>query len=67
MTKKSFPLLATGGELKELEQPGYYVGYSTVAQKKAGKKRRERWSPIASPKLHPFVSSRRRKQHCWAQ
>ncbi len=35
MTKKSFPLLATGGELKELEQPGYYVGYSTVAQKKS--------------------------------
>ena len=35
MTRKSFPFLATGGELKELEQPGYYAGYSTMAQKKS--------------------------------
>jgi hypothetical protein len=34
MTKKSFPFLATGGELKDLEQPGYYSGYSTMAQQK---------------------------------
>ncbi len=34
MTKKSFPFLATGGELKELKQPGYYARYSTMAQKK---------------------------------
>jgi hypothetical protein len=33
MTKKSFPLLATGGELKDLKQPGYYPDYSTMAQK----------------------------------
>ena len=26
MTRKSFPFLATGGELKDLEQPGYYAG-----------------------------------------
>lgn len=35
MTKKSFPFLATGGELKDLSQPGYYAGYSTMAQKKS--------------------------------
>ena len=35
MTRKSFPFRATGGELKELEQPGYYAGYSTMAQKKS--------------------------------
>ena len=35
MTRKSFPFLATGGELKDLEQPGYYAGYSTMAQKKS--------------------------------
>jgi hypothetical protein len=34
MTRRTFPLLATGGELKQLEQPGYYAGHSTVAQKK---------------------------------
>jgi hypothetical protein len=34
MTRKSLPLLATGGELKGLEQPGYYADYSTMAQKK---------------------------------
>jgi Gluconate 2-dehydrogenase subunit 3 len=34
MTRKSFPFLATGEELKDLEQPGYYAGYSTMAQKK---------------------------------
>ena len=35
MTRKSFPFLATGGEVRELEQPGYYAGYSTMAQKKS--------------------------------
>jgi Gluconate 2-dehydrogenase subunit 3 len=34
MTRKSFPFLATGDELKGLEQPGYYAGYSTMAQRK---------------------------------
>jgi hypothetical protein len=34
MTRKSFPFLGTGGELKDLEQPGYYAGYNTMAQKK---------------------------------
>ena len=34
MTRKSFPFLATGGELRDVEQPGYYAGYSTLAQKK---------------------------------
>jgi len=34
MTRKSFPYLATGGELKDTEQPGYYSGYRTMAQKK---------------------------------
>jgi hypothetical protein len=34
MTRKSLPFLATGGELKDLQQPGYYAGYSTMAQKK---------------------------------
>ncbi|MBS1803468.1 MAG: gluconate 2-dehydrogenase subunit 3 family protein [Acidobacteria bacterium] len=34
MTKKSFPFLATGGELNNLEQPGYFSGYSTMAQRK---------------------------------
>jgi hypothetical protein len=34
MTRRSFPFLATGGELKNLEHPGYYAGYSTMAQKK---------------------------------
>lgn len=34
MTRKSFPYLASGGELKDLQQPGYYAGYSTMAQKK---------------------------------
>jgi hypothetical protein len=34
MSRKSLPFLAAGGELKDLEQPGYYAGYSTMAQKK---------------------------------
>jgi Gluconate 2-dehydrogenase subunit 3 len=34
MSRKSFPLRATGGELTNLDQPGYYAGYSTMAQKK---------------------------------
>lgn len=33
MTRKSFPVRATGGELRGLEQPGYYAGYSTLSQK----------------------------------
>lgn len=33
MKKKSFPFRATGGELKELQQPGYYSGYSTMSEK----------------------------------
>jgi len=38
MTRKSFPFLATGGVLQNLEQPGYYGGYSTLAQKKSWEK-----------------------------
>ena len=34
MTRKSFPLRATGGELKDLDHPGYYPGHSTLGQKK---------------------------------
>lgn len=34
MTRKSFPHLAAGGDLRDLTQPGYYNGYSTLAQKK---------------------------------
>lgn len=34
MTRKSFPFRATGGELRDLDQPGYYAGYSTLDQKK---------------------------------
>jgi hypothetical protein len=34
MTRKSFPYRATGGELKDLDQPGYYAGYRTMVQKK---------------------------------
>jgi len=33
MTRKSLPVMATGGELRDLDQPGYYPGYSTLAQK----------------------------------
>jgi len=34
MSRKSFPFRATGGDLRDLDQPGYYAGYSTMAQKK---------------------------------
>lgn len=34
MSKKSFPVKATGGEIRDLDQPGYYEGYSTLGQKK---------------------------------
>lgn len=34
MSRKSFPFRATGGDLRNLDQPGYYPGYSTMAQKK---------------------------------
>lgn len=33
--KRSFPLRATGGEMRNLRQPGYYPRYSTLGQKKA--------------------------------
>ncbi len=35
MSQKSFPYKATGGELRDLDQPGYYPGHSTLAQKKS--------------------------------
>ena len=35
MSRKSFPYKATGGELRDLDQPGYYPGYSTLAQQKS--------------------------------
>jgi len=34
MKRASYPFRATGGELRELKQPGYYQGYSTLSQKK---------------------------------
>ncbi|MBW4027004.1 MAG: gluconate 2-dehydrogenase subunit 3 family protein [Acidobacteria bacterium] len=34
MSRKSFPYKPSGGDLRDLEQPGYYAGYSTLAQKK---------------------------------
>lgn len=34
MTNRSFPILTTGDNLKDLEQPGYYPDHSTMAQKK---------------------------------
>ena len=34
MTRKSFPVTPIGGELRDLDRPGYYPGYSTLAQKK---------------------------------
>jgi len=33
MSRKSFPLRSSGEELRDLDQPGYYAGYSTMAQK----------------------------------
>jgi Gluconate 2-dehydrogenase subunit 3 len=33
MSRKSFPFRSTGGEIQGMEQPGYYPGYSTMAQK----------------------------------
>jgi hypothetical protein len=35
MSRKSYPYRATGGELRDLSQPGYYTGYSTMAQQKS--------------------------------
>ena len=35
MSRKSFPYKATGGELRDLDQPGYYPGYSTLDQQKS--------------------------------
>lgn len=33
--KHSFPFRATGGEIRDLDQPGYYPGYSTLVQQGA--------------------------------
>ena len=35
MSRKSFPISATGSDLRNLNQPGYYTGYSTMAQKRS--------------------------------
>jgi hypothetical protein len=35
MSRRSFPFRATGGDLHDLNQPGYFAGYSTMAQKKS--------------------------------
>ena len=35
MSRKSFPCRATGGELRDLDRPGYYPDYSTLAQQKS--------------------------------
>ena len=34
MSRKSFPSRSTGSDLRDLDRPGYYPGYSTMAQKK---------------------------------
>ena len=34
MSRRSFPHKGTGGNLRDLDQPGYYSGYSTLTQKK---------------------------------
>lgn len=34
MSRKSFPFRSTGGDLRDLDQPGYYAGFSTMGQKK---------------------------------
>jgi hypothetical protein len=34
MSRKSFPFYSTGGEIRDLDQPGYYGGYSTMAQQR---------------------------------
>lgn len=34
MSRKSFPMRTTGGDLRDLDHPGYYPGFSTMAQKK---------------------------------
>jgi gluconate 2-dehydrogenase subunit 3-like protein len=35
MSRRSFPFRITGGEIRNLDQPGYYAGYSTLSQKKS--------------------------------
>jgi hypothetical protein len=35
MKQKSFPFRATGGEIRDLLQPGYYSGFVTLTQKKS--------------------------------
>lgn len=35
MSPKSFPYKTTGAELRDLDQPGYYADYSTLAQQKS--------------------------------
>ena len=35
MSRKSFPFRSTGGAIRDLNQPGYYPGYSTMAQKRS--------------------------------
>jgi hypothetical protein len=35
MTRQSFPYKSTGGELRDLDRPGYYADYSTLAQQKS--------------------------------
>jgi hypothetical protein len=35
MSRKSFPFRSTGGDVRDLDQPGYYANYSTMAQKRS--------------------------------
>lgn len=35
MSQKSYPFRATGGEIRNMDQPGYYARYKTMAQKKS--------------------------------
>lgn len=35
MSRRSFPFRPGGGDLRDLDQPGYYAGFSTMTQKKS--------------------------------
>jgi Gluconate 2-dehydrogenase subunit 3 len=35
MRQRSYPFRATGGEIRDLSQPGYYPGFSTIKQQKS--------------------------------
>lgn len=51
MTRRSFPFRAAGGELRDLDQPGYYAGYRTLDQKKT-------WDPATQKAVADRVENR---------